>query len=175
MTVIPDSEIKESISSAVGKLIHEGRIRLDWDQSSVYSVYILQMDDNVWRCRKCSRNLGEDFRDNSAFYVGMTKKSRAERIQEHRESYRHHQSGMSSAAQNKEFWTRGAKMTREHGFETAEELEPLDLDGGSLDGRLRKDDAKLLEQIVIPTALRVLGFAAYAGAAEEFVAISKAK
>jgi hypothetical protein len=175
MTVIPDSDIKESISSAVGKLIHEGRIRLDWDQSSVYSVYILQVDDDVWRCKKCSRNLGEDFRDNSAFYVGMTKKPRAERIQEHRESYRHHQSGMSSAAQNKEFWTRGAKMTREHGFETAEEIEPLDLDGESLDGRLRKDDAKLLEQIVIPTALRALGFAAYAGAAEEFVAISKAK
>jgi hypothetical protein len=65
-------------------------------------------------------------------------------------------------------WKRGAKITRHHGFSFAVEYEPTDDDGNLFDGRLTQVDAKLLEQVVIPTALRTLGFAAYAGVTERF-------
>ena len=60
-------------------------------------------------------------------------------------------------------------MTRHHDFVPADGIELFAPDDGLLEGRLRKDDAKLLEQIVIPTALRAHGLAVYAGATEEFV------
>jgi hypothetical protein len=175
MSVISNEDIQGSLSCAVGKLIDEGRIRLNWDSSAVYSIYILQVNQEVWDCRRCSNNLGEEFRGATPFYVGMTKNSRDERINQHHESRANYLNQVDSSELNKEYWTRGAKMTREHGFRLAEEIEPRFLDGELFDGRLRKDDAKLLEQIVIPTALRALGFAAYAGAAEEFTVVPKSR
>ena len=168
-------QIEELLSRVVAKLITERRIEVEEDvRDGLYTVYILEISADVWECNKCSKSLGEDWRGRRAFYVGITNKTRKERIAEHVTSYLETQRGVSASERTGSVYTRGAKMTREHDSEPAEDIEPLAPDGHLLDGRLSRDHAKLLEQIVIPTALRTLGFAVYAGAPEQFVVPGKA-
>jgi len=159
----------KTLTQAIGMLIDEKRIRLADDMfEGGYSVYILRIDSSVWKCPSCSRKLGKNFHEQPAFYVGITNKPREERMSEHLTSWLKHQGILEKEKYASEPWKRGAKITRHHGFSFAVEYEPIDDDGYLFDGRLTQDDAKLLEQIVIPTALRTLGFAAYAGVTEKF-------
>ena len=170
-------KVQEALTRVISKLSDEGRIHVaDEAIEDGYSIYILELDKDVWSCeRNCRSYLGDEYEGQDAFYVGMTKKSKIERIKEHvtsRVLSALRETGKISDAQAKvNFWQLGAKITRHHDIYWAHEIEPLAPDGDLLDGRLGdQDHAKLLEQIVIPTALRALGFAVYAGTTEEFVA-----
>ncbi|MFZ9699347.1 MAG: hypothetical protein ACO3BX_05895 [Candidatus Limnocylindrus sp.] len=169
MTPLSSPRIRKYLSKVVAKLYDEGRIDIAEEATDgLYTVYMLEIDPEVWDCRKCTKNLGEEWSGKRAFYVGITNKTREERIAEHESTHLERELGRSLTGTKRSPYTRGAKMTRDHSFQPAEELEPLAPDGLLLDGRLSRDDAKLLEQIVIPTALRALDFAAYAGAPERF-------
>jgi hypothetical protein len=177
MAKASSSKVQEALSRVIWKLAAEGRIYIaDETIEEAYSVYILELDSDVWNCKRNCRNyLGEEYEGKRAFYVGITKKTKQERFEEHITSRVLHQlkeSGQITKAQAKvNFWQLGSKITRHHDVRWAGEIEPLAPDGDSLDGRLEdQDHAKLLEQVVIPTALRALGFAVYAGTTEEFVA-----
>lgn len=175
MRAVSAEQIEDLLSRIVAKLIKERRIEVkEKMRDGLYTVYILEMSTDVWECNKCSKSFGEEWRGRRAFYVGITNKTREERIAEHVTSYLETQRGVSASERTGSVYSRGAKMTREHDSEPAEDIEPLAPDGYLLDGRLSRDHAKLLEQIVIPTALRTLGFAAYAGAPEQFVVPAKA-
>jgi hypothetical protein len=176
MTPPSAKKIREHLSRVVAKLVDERRIQLsDEVEDGLYTVYILEMSREVWECNKCRKSLGDEWLGARAFYVGMTNKTREERLAEHVTSNLETQNGVDVTERTGTPYTRGAKMTRDHGFEPAEEIEPLAPDGYLLDGRLISNHAKLLEQIVIPTALRTLGFAAYAGAPEQFVVPPKTR
>ena len=165
-----------TLTQTINRLIEEKRIRLaDNMVNGGYSVYMLKIDSSVWDCRSCSRKLGENFREQHALYVGITNKPRQDRLKEHLTSWLEHQGVLDKEQSSSDYWKRGAKITRHHGFSFAVEYEPTDDEGYLFDGRLTADDAKLLEQIVIPTALRTLGFAAYAGVTEKFVLEKKNK
>jgi hypothetical protein len=175
MTTISLEDISDALNSSIGKLIDEKRIVLLDDVEEGYTVYLLQILDDVWQCKKCSKQLGAGFAGASAFYVGTTNRTREERIADHVKSNLDHSKGISTKRSDTNYWTRGAKMTRHHDFIPLDEIELVAPDRELLEGRLKKDDAKLLEQIVIPTALRALGIAAYAGATEEFVVLKKSR
>ena len=176
MTEILSETIQEHLSRVVKKLVQENRIHLEEEAiEGCFTVYILEINESVWSCNGCRHDLGEDWEGSGAFYVGITNKTREERIAEHELSHLQSQGGSGTRAARGEPWKNGAKMTRHHGFVTAEDIEPVAPDGRALDGRLTRDHAKLLEQIVIPTALRTLGFAAYAGAPEQFVVPPKTR
>lgn len=176
MKSLSAKQIQKHLTRVTLKLINEGRINLaEYATEGLYSVYILEMSSDVWECNKCRKSLGDEWHGTRAFYVGMTNKTRKERLAEHVISNMETQNGVDVAERTGTPYTRGARMTRDHDFQPVKEIEPLDPDGYSLDGRLISDHAKLLEQIVIPTALRTLGFAAYAGAPEQFVVPPKTR
>ena len=173
MTTVSIADISDALHSSIGRLIDENRVvLLDADEEG-YTVYILQISEEVWKCKKCTRQLGADFMGATAFYVGMTKRTREERIADHVQSNLDYGKGSGLGIAEKNYWTRGAKMTRHHPFLPFDEVELVAPDGELLEGRLRLDDAKLLEQIVVPSVLRALGLAAYAGATEEFIVRKK--
>ena len=176
MAIASPARTSKTLTRTIGMLIEEKRVHLADDIfEGGYSIYMLKIDPSVWECRTCSRKLGENFQDRPAFYVGITNKARQDRMSEHLMSWLKHEGILENAAPSSEFWKRGAKITRHHGFSFAVEYEPTDYEGYMFDGRLTYDDAKLLEQVVIPTALRTLGFAVYAGVTERFVVEKKKK
>lgn len=142
--------VQKALSQAIAKLNEEGRITISGEPTSgLGSIYIIELGSDVWECNRCSAKLGESYAGKDAFYVGYTMRLKMERIEQHEQ-------GIKSP-----------RVTKHHFQSWADQFEPLAPDGFSLEKRLDEKSAKYLEQLVIPTALRVLGFAAYAGFKEE--------
>lgn len=142
--------IQEALSRSIAKLHDEERITISENaKPSLGSIYIIALEPEVWDCNRCSDKLGIAYSGKEAFYVGYTMRIKLERIEQHEQ-------GIKSP-----------RITKHHFKSWADWMEPLDPDGFSLEKRLDEKSAKYLEQLVIPTALRVLGFAVYAGYKEE--------
>jgi hypothetical protein len=142
--------VQKALSQAIAKLHNEERIEIsEKPGNNLGSIYIIALDSGVWDCKKCSAKLGENYIGRQGFYIGYTMLLKMERIEQHAQ-------GIKSS-----------RVTKHHFQGWADWIEPLAPDGYSLEKRLTEKSAKYLEQLVIPTALRVLGFAAYAGYKEE--------
>ena len=142
--------IQKAISLAIAKLYDEQRITIsEVAKPNLGSIYIIALDPKVWDCNRCTEKLGQSYSGKQAFYVGYTMRLKMERIEQHEQ-------GIKSP-----------RVTKHHFKSWADWIEPLAPDGYSLEKRLDEKSAKYLEQLVVPTALRVLGFAAYAGFKEE--------
>ena len=107
------------------------------------SVYVIELKPDVWDCSRCSDNLSDTKPDSPAFYVGSTGRPVKLRIAQHREGYK------------------SSHMAREHFKRRAVELEPCDEDGRSWESRLNRSTAQEIELKLLPSLLKLLGYAAH--------------
>jgi len=117
------------------------------------SVYVLQLDSEVFDCTKCERffNGAKDRR--VAFYVGKTNNAIAQRISEHR------------AFSSHDLKRGKASVVAPHLIAGDPHIEVVEGHSGqSLEQRLKfQKDQRQLEEVVLPRVLRRLGFSVHAG------------
>lgn len=109
-----------------------------------YSVYVIELKQAVWECRRCASRLDGVEPGSSAFYIGSTGRPAAMRVAQHIAGYK------------------SSHMAREHFKRRAHELEPHVNKRISWDSRLERGDAKYLELELLPELFRFLGYAAHA-------------
>lgn len=117
------------------------------------SVYVLQLDAEVFDCTKCGKFFNGAKNRRVAFYVGKSNNSIAERISEHR-AYSSHDLKRGKAS-----------IVAPHLIAGDPHIEVVEGHSGqSLEQRIKfQKDQRQLEEVVLPRALRRLGFGVHAG------------
>jgi len=117
------------------------------------SVYVLQLDPEVFDCSKCGKFFDGAKDRRVAFYVGKTNNAIAQRISEHR-AFSSHDLKRGTASVVAPHLIAGdphIKIVEGHS-------------GRPLEQRIKfQKDQRLLEETVLPRVLRRLGFGVHAG------------
>ena len=117
------------------------------------SVYVLQLDPDVFDCPKCGDFFAGAKDRRVAFYVGKTGDPIAKRIAVHR-AFSHHKLKRGTAS-----------VVAPHLVAGDPHIEVREREGGrSLERRIKfAADQRHLEEVVLPRVLRKLGFGVHAG------------
>ena len=117
------------------------------------SVYVLQLDPEVFDCSKCGKFFDGAKDRRAAFYVGKTNNAIAQRISEHR------------AFSSHDLKRGTASVVAPHLIAGDPHIEVVEGHSGqSLEQRLKfQTDQRQLEEVALPRVLRRLGFSVHAG------------
>jgi hypothetical protein len=149
------AELAKEIHTQMAAMIAQEQLRpYEEPHENGRCIYVLQLRDDVWDCKSCTK-LFKGVKDRrTAFYVGSTGKTNAIRLEQHLAYSNHAMKNETDAAQvaphllQRELW-----------------LEPHDsVSGSPLEKRIKwHAEMRALEEIVIPRIIREAGFAVYAG------------
>ena len=149
------AELAEAIHTQIAEMIAQEQLRpYEEPHENGRCIYVLQLRDDVWDCKSCTK-LFKGVKDRrTAFYVGSTGKTNAIRLDQHLAYSDHAMKNETDAAQ-----------VAPHILQRELRLEPRDGVGGRpLEKRIKwHSEMRELEEFVIPRIVREAGFAVYAG------------
>ena len=149
------AELAKAIQTHMAAMIAQEQLRpYEEPHENGRCVYVLQLRDDVWDCKSCTK-LFKGVKDRrTAFYVGSTGKTNAIRLDQHLAYSDHAMKNETDAAQ-----------VAPHILKREPRLEPHDsVSGAPLEKRIKwHSDMRELEEFVIPRIIREAGFAVYAG------------
>jgi len=150
---------RKAIGAALAKAVyravksHEMYLYPEPREKGGRSVYVLQLDSEVFDCPKCGGFFDGAKDRRAAFYVGKTNNSISERISEHR------------AFSSHDLKRGKASVVAPHLITGDPRIEVMEGHSGRpLEQRIKfQKDQRHLEEVVLPRVLRRLGFGVHAG------------